>query len=235
MINYLLYLIFAFTPIFVWLFFYLKKDAHPEPKKMILKVFLGGMFVACIVAIIETIFLRAISKQSIFFTVLESFLLIAFIEEIAKYLVVKKFVFRSPELDEPLDVMLYMVITALGFAAVENIILFFAVDYSYTILSAFQFSLLRFVGAVFLHTLTSATVGFFIAMSFRSTKNKKLFFISGFLIAIILHGFYNFAIVNFFGFWQYSVPAVIIIILAISTTLGFVKLKKFKTIGTIFN
>ena len=237
MINYLylyfLYLIFALTPVLIWLFFYFKKDLHPEPKKMILKVFILGMLVACFASVFEMAVLGTFKGTSLLFVILESFLLIALVEELFKYLVVKIYVFSSPELDEPLDVMLYMVISALGFAFLENILLFFAADHPYTIGAAISFTLLRFVGAVFLHTLTSGAFGFFIALSFCSAKNKKALFFTGFLIAVVLHGFYNLAITQLTGFWQYSIPAIIIIVLAVFTTYGFIKLRKLKGVCKI--
>ena len=237
MINYLLlyflYLIFALTPVFIWMFFYYKKDLHPEPKHMILKVFILGMLAACLASVFEMAVLGIFKGTSLLFVILESFLLIALVEELLKFLVVKIYVFTSPELDEPLDVMLYMVISALGFAFLENILLFFAADHPYTIGAAISFTLLRFVGAVFLHTLTSGALGFFIALSICSAKNKKWLYSLGFLIAIVLHGFYNIAIVELTGFWQYSIPAIIIIILAIFTTYGFIKLRKLKGVCEI--
>jgi RsiW-degrading membrane proteinase PrsW (M82 family) len=230
---YLIYIIFALTPVLIWLFFYFKKDIHPEPKKMILKVFIIGMAAACFTALFEMLFLQVFPEKSLIFIVLEAFLLIALAEEFIKYLVVRLYVFSSPELDEPLDVMLYMVIAALGFAFLENIILFFAAEHPYAIGAAFSFALLRFFGAVFLHTLTSGTLGFFIALSLCSAKRKKALFMTGFIIAVIFHGFYNLAITQLTGFRQYSVLAMIIVILAIFTTYGFIKLRKLKGICKI--
>lgn len=231
--TYLLYLVFALVPVAIWLFFYFKKDIHPEPRKMVFKVFILGMLAACLTAVFEISVLKIITGKSFLFVVLESFLLIALVEEFAKYLVVKMFVFGDPELDEPLDVMLYMVISALGFAALENIILFFASAHPYAIGAAFKFALLRFAGAVFLHTLTSGLLGFFIALSFCSAKNKKTLYFLGFFIAVFFHGVYNLAITELVGFWQYFIPAVIVVVLADFTTFGFIKLKKLKSICKI--
>ena len=230
---YLLYLIFALAPVIIWLFFYFKKDIHPEPKKMILKVFILGMLAACFAAIFEMAVLTIFTGESLMFVLLESFLLIALVEEFAKYLVVKIYVFPSSELDEPLDVMFYMVNSALGFAALENIILFFAAEHPYAIGATLNFARLRGGGAVLLQTLTSGAFGFFIALSFCSAKNKKALFLLGLFIAVILHGFYNIAIVELTGFWQYFIPAIIIIILAVFTTYGFIKLKKLKSVCKI--
>jgi len=227
---YLIYLIFALVPAFIWLLFYFLKDAHPEPKRMVLKIFLTGMLAAYVAAVFEMAVSKFLPGKSFLITTLEWFLLVAPVEELLKYLAVKIYVFSSSELDEPFDIMLYMAISALGFAALENIILFFTAERPYAIAAAFGITIWRFFGAVFLHTLTSATLGFFIAMSFYSMKNKKMLFATGFLIAVVFHGFYNFATVQLFGFWHNFIPAAIIIILLVFTTFGFIKLKKLKSI-----
>lgn len=200
---------------------------------MILKVFILGILAACLAAVVEVSVLNFFTGRSLIFVILESFLLVALVEEFAKYFVVKIYVFPSPELDEPLDVMLYMVISALGFATFENMILFFAAEHPYAVGAAFSFAILRFLGAVFLHTLTSGALGYFIALSFCAVKNKKKLYLTGFVIAIVLHGIFNIAITQLTGFWQYTVPAIIIIGLAIFTTIGFIRLKKMKSICRI--
>jgi len=210
------------------MFFYLKKDLHPEPKKMIFRVFILGALVACFVAIIESLVLSFTKDAHIATIFLESFLLVALVEEIAKYLVVRVYVYPSPELDEPLDLMLYMVISALGFAALENAILFFSLGQDYIAQAVIKFALLRFIGAIFLHTLTSGTVGYFIVKSIYSNRNKKLIFLFGFFIAIISHGLYNLSVVGLTEPLRYLIPTGVIVVLAIFTTFGFIKLRKMK-------
>jgi len=40
-----IFILLGLLPSFAWLFFFLKEDTHPEPKKMIALVFfLGGIF-----------------------------------------------------------------------------------------------------------------------------------------------------------------------------------------------
>ncbi len=40
--NYIYFTILGLLPSFIWLLFYLRKDRHPEPKTMVLKIFLWG-------------------------------------------------------------------------------------------------------------------------------------------------------------------------------------------------
>ena len=53
-----LLLILGFIPSLVWLLYYLRKDVNPEPNRLILKVFIGGMLVAPFAAVAETVFFR---------------------------------------------------------------------------------------------------------------------------------------------------------------------------------
>lgn len=230
---YLIYLFFALIPAIFWSYFYLKKDTHPEPKEMVLKVFILGMLSACLAAVFEILVLKIIPDKSFLTLIIESFVLVAFVEEFVKFMVVRIYVLDNPELDEPFDVMLYMVIAALGFATLENIVLFFGTEHPQTVGIALSFALLRFLGAVFLHTLTSGILGFFMARSFYLPKNKNLFLCLGFLLAIFFHGIYNITILEFYGIWQYFILASVIIVLTVFTTWCFINLKKLKSICEI--
>jgi len=129
-------------------------------------------------------------------------------------------------------VMLYMVIAALGFAAVENILYLFSpagqMSLDETVNRALGIAIIRFVGATFLHTLCSAIIGYSIAISFDKPKRKYATIILGILIAVFLHGLYNFSLMTTEGFIQVIIPIAIIFTLAILVLLGFSKLKKMK-------
>ena len=134
-------IIFALAPSLTWLAFYLKKDAHPEPNRTIIKIFLAGMLIVIPGIYLETFFegfLSAFSLSDTAFLLLYSFLGIALVEESLKYAVVKIGIFTNAALDEPLDVMLYMVVSALGFAAMENIFLMFKLIELYPISDVFS-------------------------------------------------------------------------------------------------
>ncbi len=171
--SYPLYIIFALAPSIIWLLFYLGKDQHPEPKRMVLKVFFLGMLAAGFAALLEIGVLKSIKlffpnlkfEESLLFAIFKFFLVIALIEELLKYLVVRNFVLSSSDLDEPLDIMLYLIISALGFAALENLLLIFATIEPFDMMESLNFSFSRFIGATFLHTLASGTLGFFLALS----------------------------------------------------------------------
>jgi RsiW-degrading membrane proteinase PrsW (M82 family) len=232
--SYPLLIIFALLPSLIWLLFFLRKDSHPESNSMILKIFFYGMLAAVPAIFIELGFFRETARLNVspyFVSFLNVFIGVALIEEALKYAVVRKKVLRNPEFDEPLDAMLYMIISALGFVFLENLLIFlspktFLLNFGETLaLAGF-----RFISATFLHALCSGTLGFFLALSFFETKKRKVLLISGFFLAVVLHGLYNLAIMNMEKHWGLILPIIIISGLAIFVSLGFKKLKKLASV-----
>ena len=201
--DYFFYIILGLAPSLIWLMFYLRKDQHPEPKKMVLKIFLLGALTGPIAIVFQLAtrwscqptfewpqFWATISLNDYRYF-LNIVLFAPLIEEFLKYSVVKWQVLKNPSFDEPLDAMLYMIISALGFAAVENLLNIFLAP-GLNMQLALSQAIARFLSATFLHTLTSGLLGYFLALSLLNFKKKRLFFWGGFLLAASLHGFYNY-------------------------------------------
>lgn len=231
------YLILGILPSVIWLSFFLKEDAHPESNRMIMKVFLCGLAAAIIAVILEAGFKYSlsnsifVSRYSIVVIILNFFIGVALIEEVAKYVIVRKIAIVDPEFDEPLDAMLYMVIVGLGFAAIENI--FLLVGQAQPIVNTLILAVLRFVGATFLHALCSGIVGFFLALSFFYTQKRSFLIIAGLMLATILHGVYNFSIMTFEGSSKVSILAFLLLGMGIFVFLGFQKLKTIASVCRI--
>ncbi len=241
-----LYILFGILPSLSWLFYYLKKDLHPEPKRMILKVFIMGCLSTIPTFFIQTGLITLLRQYSglpvftaypILLSLLTWFLIIALTEELFKYLAVRLSVFGSYTLDEPLDIMLYMVVSALGFAAVENMLYLFSpigqMSFGTTFETAIVISGIRFMGATFLHTLSSGLIGYFIALSLSVAKNSKKVFVLpffGFIIAILLHGLYNFSIITLDSPYNIIIPVSILLGLVIFMLYDFDHIKKVKSI-----
>jgi len=246
--NYTLPILFGIAPSFIWLFFYLKKDHYPEPNKMILKIFLYGMLSTIPVLFLEIAVAGALDSSNltpILKTIIYWFFGIAFIEELFKFLVVKYKVLNHPDFDEPVDAMIYMIVSALGFAALENILAILSLGKS--LAETATISSLRFLGATFLHTLCSGVIGYFLAASLLGAKKKKRTFLLGLAIAVALHGLFNIfiigngdswtivnskiAITNLQLFIATLIPLLLILAgLAIFVLRGFKKIKKIKSV-----
>ena len=236
--SYPLLIIFALAPSIIWLLFFLRKDAHPESNPMVLKIFFYGMLASLPAVFIEFGFsdsLKTLSGFSPFLIfLLNIFIGVAFVEEFLKYLVVKSKVLKDPEFDEPLDIMLYMIIAALGFAAVENLLIFLSPDtFNLGLDKTFFLAAFRFIYATFLHALASATFGFFIALSICEAKKQNLLLGAGLFSAVILHGLYNFSIMKTEGMLRIVLLTIIIASLAIFVSWGFKRLKKLKSVCKI--
>jgi RsiW-degrading membrane proteinase PrsW (M82 family) len=233
--NYPVLFIFAIAPSIVWLLFYLRKDVHPESNRQIIKVFLYGMLAVLPVFFIEKGFYKLLldlGVSKILFSILSVFIGVALVEEVFKYLVVRDKVLSDPEFDEPIDAMLYMIISALGFAALENILIFFSGNLEGPY-SPFLLSISRLISATFLHALSSGLVGYYLAKSFFEIRKRFRLLLTGLTSSTILHGLYNFSIMEIEGSLRLLIPLIILVGLAIFISLGFKRLKKLKSVCKI--
>jgi len=210
---------------------------HPESKKMIFKIFIWGAVVTLPVFFVQIALATLLSKLNIpalFISILYWFFVISFTEEMFKYFVVRSEVLSHPEFDEPVDTMIYMVIAALGFAGLENILYLFSpidqLSLNDVVNRTVIISFIRFIGATFLHTLCSALIGYFLAISFKKTKKRIWFLLTGILLATLLHGLYDFSIMTIDGPLKIIIPAAILMLLAVFIISGFEKLKKVKSV-----
>ena len=231
--SYPIYVFFGLAPSLIWLLFFLRKDSHPESNSMVLKVFFWGMLAAIPAALTELGFsevLQYLKLPAYLSRFIYIFAGIAFIEEFAKYLVVKKKILRNSECDEPIDIMLYMIISALGFAALENLLILLPLVSPFQFFETFVVSGFRFVGATFLHALASGIIGYFLVLSFFEPKNRIKLFLKGLLIAVFLHGLYDLSIIEIDNGFRFAAPVLILITLIIFISFAFKKVEKLKSV-----
>lgn len=200
--NFLFSLGLGVIPVLMWLWFWLKEDARPEPKSVLLLTFFMGMTAVGLAFIFENGILiigqsLGIEKTAVGFGAILFFW--ALVEEILKYLAAKRAALKRPSFDEPIDAIIYMITAALGFAALENFFFLLNVFETNGVLTGFITGNLRFLGATLLHTATSAIVGASIAFSFFHKENRRRNVIGGIIIATILHFIFNYFIMKIEG------------------------------------
>ncbi len=180
-------------PCLFWLIFWLREDsAKPEPVRMILACFVAGMITTIIVFPFEYFVTLLVKSDSSIAVVLW-----AVIEESFKLIACYLIALRSKYYDEPIDAVIYMVVIALGFAALENTFFLIGPLSAGNTLDSVITGNLRFIGSSLLHTLASGTIGVFIAFGFyKIIKEKEKFLAVGLLCAIILHTLFNFFILQ---------------------------------------
>ena len=181
------------VPALVWLWFWLKEDLHPEPAKMVTLSFLRGILAVFIVLPLQQfIYPYVVSMDTLSFTVF------ATLEELVKFGIVYLIVLRNKAIDdEPVDNIIYLIVSALGFVALENTLFLIDPVRSGDILKTIITGNMRFIGASLIHIISSGTIGIFMALSFyKNYLQKKIYLIIGIILAIILHTSFNLLIIN---------------------------------------
>lgn len=242
--SYPVLIILGLAPSIIWLLFYLRHDQHPEPNRVVIKIFVFGMLVAPLALALQIGLLALVNHpenikdliakpQSLTAFILNIAVFAPIVEEFLKYKMVQTKALADPEFDEPLDAMLYCIIAALGFAAVENLIIVFQLDIKEAVL---QMSA-RFLSATFLHALASGIVGFWLAVSILRQRKKFWLVGIGLALAIFCHSLYNYLI------WRWDATkqtwpflflvAALLIFMAVLVVYQFKKLKKLSSICKI--
>ena len=190
-------------PIALWLIFFLWQDIKkPEPLRWIGIFFLLGMAITPFVWFIENYFINLlqidINATLPLFISAFIYLGVAGIEELAKFFSAALFLKKNKYFDEAIDAMIYLIVVALGFAVVENILIFYqGISSGEHFLATFQITTLRFVGANLLHALSAGLIGFFWAL--KLVTGKKRYLGIGLTLGILLHWIFNIAIINLGG------------------------------------
>lgn len=211
-------------PSLLWLWFWLKEDKkHPEPGSRIILSFVAGMLAVLVVIPIEKLFYQL----SGFGLTTVTFVLWAASEEILKFGAAYFSALRYKINDEPLDPVIYMLSAALGFSALENTFFLAKFIDSGLVSQSIISGSMRFLGATVLHTVSSAVIGVFLALSFYKNKEiKRSYLFTGIIASITLHALFNSFIISagqntfmvFSGVWA---SAIIIILI-------FEKIKRIK-------
>lgn len=182
------------VPALFWLWFWLREDkARPEPYGLIAMAFVAGMLVVPIALPLQKLALDLFT---------DAYLITVWvtIEELLKYAVALMVIFWHKEVDEPIDLVIYMITIALGFAALENSLFMFNPLQDGQYAHSFITGNFRFLGATLLHVLASGTVGIFLALTFyKQNLIKLLGGMVGLSLAIVLHALFNFFIMDASG------------------------------------
>ena len=188
----------SFLPVIFWIFFWKRQDLNqPEPLKLILKTFIFGILSVFFVLILQSTFNNFIDDGIFKVT------LFSFFEEFFKFLAVFMAAFGTVWNNEKRDPMIYMIIGALGFTAVENF--FYISDYlkNIDLLRSLIDSGYRIIGASLLHVVTSASVGIFISLVFFKKKMVRISMaIIGLLVATTIHTGFNLLVMSGNDFYK---------------------------------
>ena len=201
LINVLLALVAGVLPAAFWLFVWHRHDAErPEPGHRVAYAFIAGM--ACVpVAIVlqtkagvswfgTTSYIELAARGMVF--AVPAIAVWAFIEEALKFAACWIAALRSRHVDEPMDPVMYLITTGLGFAAMENAMYFVRPIVSLQGTELLHQGINRFVGSTLIHVASSAVVGMAWSLTmFAFNRIAVPFRILGLVCATALHLAFN--------------------------------------------
>lgn len=189
------YILIAFfgglLPALFWLWFWLREDRKsPEPKRLIAIAFIAGMLI-----VPPVLYLQRFALER-FDDVMRVFVWVT-IEEILKYSAALIVVLWNKAVDEPIDIIIYMISIALGFSALENALFIFTPLENGQYAESLLTGNFRFLGATLLHVLASGIVGAAMALAFYKKKTVRILVATcGLFAAIVLHALFNSFIID---------------------------------------
>lgn len=193
----------SIVPGILWVRYFYKKDKYdPEPKKLIVRDFIWGLFIVIPVSFLESPFGGLLQPDSPLLVIfLASILVVGLIEEGAKAFVVYKFHYNHPEFNERIDGIIYGVTVGLGFAAAENLF--------YTIMYGYQVGIIRAFITTLAHASFSGIYGYFLGKA-RIEKRDSCMYI-GLALAVVMHGLYDFLVISNIMNLAYTILTVILL------------------------
>jgi len=179
-------------PSLIWLWFWLREDSeHDEPKWLLAASFFGGIVAVLFAITIEKFIADTVTDVS------WKYSLWAATEELLKFAAVAVVVLHSKYNNEPLKPMIYCIVVALGFAALENTLFLLEPVSTGAVAQSIITGNMRFIGATLVHIVSSATVGFALGLTFyRGTITKFFTIIFGLGASIFIHSAFNLSIIN---------------------------------------
>ena len=222
MALYVILIIAGFVPSLLWLHFYLGKDVHPEPRRLIIETFFFGILLAPLAVAAQYLFGWAVGGPT---DSLVFFFWAAFVEEAVKFLAVYYLIIHKPDFDEPIDAMIYLITAALGFAAIENILVLFKNIPDGVSITA-QILVLRFFGATLLHALSSAIVGYFLALAWFHEPHRRKLIWFGIGAGTTFHFLFNILLLDFSALQGLLASTSVLVFMLILVSVLFHKLRE---------
>lgn len=187
-------LLLALAPgLAIMIFVYWKDKLDKEPRRLLILAFLLGCF-SILPAIILNLFLSLVLNvevsQSMSVTFAYAFFVVALSEEFSKFILLRGVLFPRPQFDEPYDGITYSVMIGMGFATLENVMYVFGAEDGYRV------GWMRAFTAVPAHATFAVAMGYFAGLAKFNAEKKFIYLLSGLLLAVFLHGFYDFLLMQ---------------------------------------
>jgi len=199
-------LLFTSVSTLFWLsFFYYYSPRFTTPRRVLVVMFFGGMAVAAIAAWVELTLLEALpllralalrvfapeSGQDVLQIAALSFLFVAPVEEIVKFVLLRIAIFNTRYFNQIIDGLKIGLAVGLGFATFENWLVFTRSAPEGLSPDALALFLLRMFGSTLAHALYGAVLGYYIGHARSSKLWGSSFLMRGLVTSVLMHGFFN--------------------------------------------
>lgn len=167
-----------------------KDKIEKEPLLLLFRIFTAGILSAAIVLSISKALKMIVHTNS---NIYNSFIEIAFIEEMCKWICIYIITWKNKEFNYKFDAVVYSIFASLGFALVENI----GYAFSYGLTTC----LLRAIISVPCHAFFAIYMGYYLGIAKmhytkKENKNGAIYAIYSLLIPTALHGIYNYCLMG---------------------------------------
>jgi len=190
----------------IGLFIYIKDKHEPEPIKLLFLSFVyGALSFGINLAIgLPLSSLFSIEEKNLEEQALHAFAVVAFLEELSKFLFIRGVLYKNKNFNEPLDGIVYAVMVGMGFATTENILYVWNGDGGT--------ALIRMFSAIPAHAMFAVLMGYLLGKA-KFTHRKELYYsIVALAVATLFHGVYDyFLFISFVpGIWIGSLVSLLV-------------------------
>ncbi len=166
--------------------------AQAGMEKKTLKLFAGSYFFGFVAALPMIIAIYLVNTywlvhvQSLRRILFYGFVLIGFLSEVTKFVILRYKYITNPQITKPFDGILFSIMISMGFATLANIYFYFQWDYSDNLLTVLY-------AVPFANLLTGIILGFFVGMGkFRTSSSFDS--LTGLVAAVFFNGFFSFCL-----------------------------------------
>ena len=169
----------------ICLYIFYKDIYNKEPKLNLIVSFILGSATIIPAAYIEELLAPGMyeSTSKLF---VYSYFVIALIEELGKFVVLRYYAFPKKSFDEPLDGIVYAVMIGMGFATIENI--------GYVMQYGISVAFLRMFLSVPAHATFAILMGYHVGKAKFVASNRSLYLFLGLFWAVAFHGTFDYFI-----------------------------------------
>jgi RsiW-degrading membrane proteinase PrsW (M82 family) len=189
----------------IGLFIYIKDKNEPEPIKLLLLSFVyGALSFGINLAIgIPLSSFFAIHEKNLTEQAFHAFAIVAFVEELSKFIFIRGILYKNKNFNEPLDGIVYAVMVGMGFATTENILYVWNGDGGT--------ALIRMFSSIPAHAMFAVLMGYLLGKAKFKRKKEVYYSVMALAVATLFHGVYDyFLFISFVpGIWIGSIVSLI--------------------------